>query len=153
MLLQEISITSMLEKRESRQGKVKCLAQMPSCWKANFRLLAKRQILNLQASSTCLYREGHWETSMAEIQLEWELRLIPSIEEGVGMGQQGDDHNPSLNCNSENVSNACNQSLTLLQRLWLWSSLSAPLILTPFWDACLSARKCLITFEYKGKAV
>lgn len=71
-----------------------------------------------------------------------------------GMGQQGDDH---VLLSTVTVRRKCKQLLQsiahLLQRLWLKSFHQPSFNLTPFWDVCLSARKCLITFEYKGSSL
>lgn len=93
--------------------------------------------------------------SVAGSQLEWGDRLMPSTEEGVGWGRQGDDHNPSLNCNrgKKMWATPCSPQLTLLRCVWLRSFHQPSLNLTPFWDVCLPARKCLITFEYKGSSL
>lgn len=105
-------------------------------------------------SSISLYRESHRGASMAKIQLEWEPRIIPSIEEGVGWGSKV--MTTDL-LSVVTVRRKCKQLLQsiahLLQRLWHKSFHQPSFNLTPFWDVCLSARKYLITFEYKGSSL
>lgn len=112
----------------------------------SIRQFCKEQLHELKIDKKC----PKWRS----IQLEWEPRIIPSIEEGVGWGSKV--MTTDL-LSVVTVRRKCKQLLQsvahLLQRLWHKSFHQPSFNLTPFWDVCLSARKYLITFEYKGSSL
>lgn len=110
-----------------------------------------------------LYREAieqplssHWTAGAGWQRSSWNGNpgLIPSIEEGVGRGSMG---MTTILPSTVTVRSECKQCLQSIAnpppraRAQIFSS--ASFNLTPFWDVCLPARKCLITFEYKGSSL